>query len=90
MPNKKGKDLSDFYRNDSLPVLHIDSAHISHREDNFVYMSFTSNLPNGDFEQARMMIRDDDLKDLIDGMCSVINYYPEKSGGKRSSPKNKK
>jgi len=90
MSNKKEGDLSDFHRNDSLPVLHIDSAYVSHRDDKIVFVNFTSNLPGGNFEQARMMIRDQDLQGLINGMCDVINYYPKKPSGKQSSPKNKK
>ena len=90
MVNKKSKKpLPDFQSNDSLPVLHIDNVFISYRDDNIVFLNLTTGLPDGNIEQARIMIRDDDLKDVISDICKVIKYYPEKPSGKRSSPKKK-
>ena len=82
--------LPDFHGNDSLPVLHIDKGYVSYRDDKIVFINLVASLPNGDVEQARMMIHEDDLQDLIDSMCTAIEYYPEKPSSKRSSPKNKK
>lgn len=91
MPNKNVKKYSPkFHGNDSLPVLHIDDAYISYRDDKLVLVHFIANMPNGDFEQARIMIREDSLRDVIDTMCSVINYYPKKSSSKPSSTTKKK
>ena len=91
MPNRNvKKHSSKFHGNDSLPVLHIDNAYVSYREDKFVLAHFVANMPNGDFEQARIMIREDDLRTVIDTMCDVINYYPKKSSSKLSSPTKKK
>jgi len=87
MPNKEDSKFSDIHSNDSLPVLHIDSAFIGLRDDKMNFLSFITNLPSGNFEQARIMIRDDDLYELIDDMCNALNYYPKKPSGKRSSLK---
>ncbi len=90
MPNKEKSSYSDLHSDDRLPVLHIDSAFIAVRDDKMNFLSFVTNLPNGNFEQARIMINDDDLHELIEDMCSAINYYPKKPSVKRTSTKNKK
>ncbi|MFC1943070.1 hypothetical protein ACFLWO_00600 [Chloroflexota bacterium] len=90
MPNKKSEGFPNFHSNDNLPVLHVDSASVSSRDDKIVLLNFTTSLPHGEFEQSRMMIREDDLHQVISLMCDTINYYPKKTSGKSNSPKNKK
>ncbi|MBA7671784.1 hypothetical protein ES703_79947 [subsurface metagenome] len=90
MSNKEATNSPDFQSNNSLPVLHIDNAYISIRNDKMAFVNFVSQLPDNDLEQARIMISEDDLHNVIDSMCSALNYYPKKPKVERSSPKNKK
>jgi len=64
--------------NDNLPTLYADSVRISHRNDGMNYLSFRSNLPDYNMEQVRLMICDDDLTRIIDIICKIIDYFPEK------------
>ena len=72
--------------NENLPTLYIDGIHISHRKDGMNYLSLRTALPDSSIEQVRLMINDHHLISIIDTICRVIEYFPEKHATKRKQP----
>lgn len=91
MPTKKtvSPQSQKVHLNDDLPVLYVDTCATSHREDGMNYLSFATNTPNipvGLVEQVRLVIDDESLREIIDGLCGSINYFPEKPIKQRRGP----
>ena len=72
--------------NNNLPTLYVDGVRISHRNDGMNYLSFRTNLPDYNMEQVRLMIHNEDLTRIIDLICEIIEYFPEKPTKKRRRP----
>ena len=66
------------HTNDNLQTLYVDGAEIRKRNDGMHFIRFTADLPEGKFEQFRIIIDEEHLRGILDIMCSVSNYYPEK------------
>ena len=77
MPNEP-KVVPTIHTNDNLQTLYVDGAEIHKRTDGMHLIRFTALLPEGAFEQLRIIIDEEHLHKIIDAMCSNSNYYPEK------------
>ncbi len=91
MPTKKTVSLQSdtVHRNDDLPVLYVDTCATSRRDDGINYLSFATNTPNipvSVVEQVRLVIDDQSLREIIDGLCESIDYFPKKPIKKRRGP----
>ena len=77
---KKGQNIAQpkLNTNPALPNLWVDSLNVASREDNVCVLRFFTSLPEGFFEQVRVMTDKQKLKQFIDALCSTINYYPTK------------
>jgi hypothetical protein len=62
--------------NPKLSTFWIDSVNISIREDHLCLIRLLINLPEGVFEQSRMMITKENLKKTIDMLCFALDYDP--------------
>ena len=85
MSNRKNSRPKEIINND-LPILYVDGAHTGHRGDGINYVSLTTNIPNYTVEQVRLMIDDRHLPHIIDALCQILNYFPEKPSKKRRGP----
>ncbi len=85
MSNRKNSKDKEIIRND-LPTLYVDGITASHREDGINYVSLTTNTPDYTVEQVRLMIDDEHLQIMIDILCKIIDYFPEKPSKKRKRP----
>ena len=83
-PQKKQPNL---HFNSTLPNLWIDSMSLAVREDNICVLRFFTMLPEGVFEQSRIMTDKNKLRGIADAICSSLNYYPTKNP---APPKGKK
>ena len=72
--------------NNNLPTLYVDGVRISHRNDGMNYLSLRTMLPDCSMEQVRLMIDDSHLIAIINTICGVIEYFPEKPTKKRKHP----
>jgi len=81
--SNKDTSIRKFIVNNNLPTLYADGVGISHRKDGINYLSFRTNLPEYTMEQVRLMIYDKDLIPMIDLICGIIEYFPEKPTKKR-------
>ncbi|WP_435548227.1 hypothetical protein [Desulfobacterium sp. N47] len=75
---EKGSPPLELNLNPSLRTNWIDTINISVREDNLVLIRFLTNLPEGIFEQSRIMTGKEPLRKFIDLFCSSLDYYPSK------------
>jgi hypothetical protein len=64
--------------NNNLPTLHVDSFYLYSREDGKYFIRFVVATPDGEVEQTRIMIAEEDLKELINTLCDISEYYPIK------------
>lgn len=64
--------------NQNLQNIWIDIVNVAIREDGVCILRFFSNLPEGAFEQSRVVTNIKTLKSLADVLCSNLNYYPSK------------
>lgn len=78
MPSRKKATPKETYINNDLPVLYVDGLDTRHREDGMNYLSFTTNLPDVLAEQARFLIDDEHLHQIIDDLCLTTDYYPKR------------
>lgn len=77
---KKKQEIKEpaFLLNHNLPNVFVDSMRISARSDNVAFIGFFTDMPDGRYEQARILTHTDKLKVFIDVICKHINHYPEK------------
>lgn len=85
MSNKKASTDKEIIRNE-LPTLYVDGISANHREDGITYLSLTTHLPDCVVEQVRLMIDDDHLPQIIDLLCDLLGYFPQKPSKKRRLP----
>jgi len=71
------REIPEFLPPD-LPVLLIDVLRIATRKDGFHLIHLGTILPEGICWQARFMVPDKNLRDMIDALCSHSGYYPQK------------
>jgi hypothetical protein len=65
--------------NTQLNTPWIDTINFAVREDNLCLLRFLTNLPEGIYEQSRIMISKETFIGFIDLFCSQIDYYPVKN-----------
>jgi len=85
MSTRKNSKPKEIINND-LPTLYVDGMSISHRADGINYVSLTTNIPDYIVEQVRLIIDDEHLRIIIDGLCKILDYFPEKPIKKRRGP----
>lgn len=74
--NKPIKQLEVKY-NESLPTIYCDSFELHKREDGMFLARFLTKVPEGIFEQSRVVLMKSDLNRIIDLFCRQADYYPQ-------------
>ncbi len=72
-------DPNSWEVNPKIPPIWVDNLHVAMRDDNICLLRFFSSLPEGDFEQIKVITSSLKLKHFIDAFCQALNYYPEKN-----------
>lgn len=75
--NQQKPVLQSFKTNDALATLFIDGVRINSRKDNLFLIRFTTNLPEGTYEQVRFMTDSIHLQKFIEALCRSSKYYPQ-------------
>ena len=88
MSNKKREDTPQISINKNLPTVFVDNLMISTRNDGLNYLRFSTALPEGLKEEARMMIPMENLKRMIDILCRQCEHFPTKPKAKAERAKN--
>lgn len=65
----------------SLKTLWVDHIDMALRDDDMCLVRFATHLPEGFFEQAKIMTGRKHMLRFIDVLCEHFNYYPEKKEG---------
>ena len=78
-----------FNLNSRLPSLFVDDLRISLRNDNMACVNFFSDMPEGKFEQTRIVTRKERLLHFIDALCRHTGYYPAAEDGEDDKKKKK-
>jgi len=74
--------------NENLPALAVDNLQVSARGDGFVLLRFLVHLPESLTEQARLVVQQENLKQMIEHLCLQMDHYPAKAKPKKKrSPK---
>ena len=76
--DKKTKETIKLIGNENLLTVFVDNLIINKRTDSMYNLRFASNLPEGLKEQARMIIPEKNLMQMLDALCNLCNYYPVK------------
>jgi len=75
---KENSKTITVHANVNLPTLWCDSFALAVRDDDMIYIRFMSALPEGNYEQTRIMTNKKAIMRFIDQMCLHLNYYPSK------------
>lgn len=86
--NKTEDTTIEVHGNKNMPTCWADYFNIGVRADGMVLLRFFATLPEGVFEQARVITGQDHVKKILDTICSSLDYYPKKSP-KKSNPEKK-
>jgi len=78
MSDNKKKKILEIRINENLPTLFVDNLVISARSDGLNLVRFTTSLPEGLKEEARLLIPMENLKRMLDVLCKQCNYFPVK------------
>lgn len=70
--------LPEIHANANLPTLFVDDVVVRSRKDGMFFIRFTTTLPDGDWEQVRLMTDTKELQRIIDVLCRDSKYYPQK------------
>ncbi|MCK5680433.1 hypothetical protein KAI46_06435 [bacterium] len=79
--NKKvvpSKNTIHFHPNHGLPNSWIDNFNLGVRDDGVCLLRFATSLPEGHFEQSRILTSKDKLKMFADLICNTLDYFPVK------------
>jgi hypothetical protein len=81
MAKKEGKSTQPMELNFNLNLSTnwVDTINIGIREDNMFLVRFLTNLPEGIFEQSRVMTSKEHMMKFVDLFCSTLDYYPKKT-----------
>ena len=81
MAKKEEKSIQprELNLNPNLSTNWVDTINIGIREDNMFLVRFLTNLPEGIFEQSRVMTSKEHMIKFVDLLCSTLDYYPEKT-----------
>ena len=75
---KQEKNETMIHLNDNLSTPWADGMNIAVREDNILFIRFSTSLPEGIFEQARLFTSKDFAIKMADILCKSLDYYPVK------------
>ena len=87
---EKGSPPLELNLNSSLSTNWIDTINLGVRDDNLLLIRFLTNLPEGIFEQCRVMTSKEHLRKFIDLFCSSLDYYPTKNDNITQKPTERK
>lgn len=73
--------------NPTLPNLWVDNLSVAAREDGICALRFFTTLPEGIFEQVRVMTDKQKLIKFVDAICNTLDYYPLKKTAPQKSKK---
>ncbi|WP_417910247.1 hypothetical protein [Candidatus Electronema sp. PJ] len=73
---KENSPIQQLITNPELSTHFVDSVTISGRSDNLFLTRFSLQLPEGMFEQSRVLATKDFLCRFVDALCANLNYYP--------------
>ena len=68
----------------NLKTVWIDNIFMAKRLDGVSLIRLSTHLPEGMFEQLRFMASEQSLKNLVDVICTNLNYYPDEKSIKEN------
>lgn len=82
-------DRMEYTVDSNLPLLFVDGFGISPRKDGLYLLRLSAEFPEGQQEQARLIVPTQGVKNLINVLCQASKYYPIDPSIKESSAKKK-
>ena len=81
MAKKKNIDkqkVIELHSDSSIRNIWVDNLHLAIRDDDICVVRFSTNLPEGIFEQLRFVTNREQLKEFVNILCATLDYYPSK------------
>ncbi len=75
-PEKK-EQVSEIIIKTDTTLIWVDALDPAKRSDGLVLIRLVANLPEGLIEQAKIITTQDHLKNSINNICRILDYYPE-------------
>lgn len=72
------EDMFEIKLNPALQPLWIDYLDPSIRDDDIILVRLATSLPEGIYEQARIVTNKEKMTNYIKDICALLDYYPEK------------
>jgi len=85
MPDKGKKEAPGILVNNVLATVFVDNLVVATRSDGLNLVRFTTSLPEGLKEEARMIIPMETLKRMLDVLCKQCDYFPVKRQPKKKT-----
>lgn len=81
MPDKNSNQTTpmEIHPNLDLPNIWVDNMGIGIRDDGVCILRFSTQLPEGHFEQTRVLTKRRNLEIMIESLCGALDYYPKKN-----------
>jgi hypothetical protein len=87
MTDDNEKKAEPYRLNNNLPTIYVDGVTLYQRQDGMYFIRLSTKIPGSTIEQARIMVNNDDLKEIVDAMCLGTGHYPvNKKKSKKKSP----
>lgn len=87
MSDKDNKEISIKKIPSTLPTAFADQIHIAVRADDMVLVQFFTDLPGVLAEDFRVMLKTDTAKNMLEGLATALNHYPEKKTEQKAPAK---
>lgn len=87
---KKKEDTKEklAYVQSQTPTTSTDFMQLAMSKKGTVFMQLMSVTPDNIYENHRTIISAEYVNELIDDLCALTKYYPEKPSQKKNKPKN--
>lgn len=63
--------------NPSIPTVFIDAIQTLRRSDDHCILRLFTGLPEGSFEQSRMILTKKNFLEFLENSCKLFNHYPK-------------
>lgn len=86
--DEKAEKAIKIQLNPTLPTIFVDNLIVSPRKDGHLLVRLAASLPEDTWqEQVRFMVAKEDLKRMLNVLCTQCDHYPVKTGA--AAPKAK-
>jgi hypothetical protein len=87
--SKNGTSPIEIRTSINVRTTFVDHFMVATRKDGLNLLRFSTNLPEGITEEARLVVTKEHLEKVIDALCDHCDYYPKKKPANKKSTRKK-